>query len=87
MGKLENTGYLRNCCNQWPENLKVQTTNSVNESEYWRSLSRSFLGLVFSRFCIFCAYKRPRYQVSVYRTIGPLVNFLPPKQSSTSNLQ
>ena len=34
MGKLENTGYLRNYCNQWPENLKLQTTNSVNESEY-----------------------------------------------------
>ena len=26
-----------------------------------------------SRFCMFCAYTRPRYQVSVYRTIGPLV--------------
>ena len=22
---------------------------------------------------MFCAYNRPRYQVSVYRTIGPLV--------------
>ena len=22
---------------------------------------------------MFCAYMRPRYQVSVYRTIGPLV--------------
>ena len=22
---------------------------------------------------MFCAYTRPRYQVSVYRTIGPLV--------------
>ena len=25
------------------------------------------------RICMFCAYTRPRYQVSVYRTIGPLV--------------
>ena len=25
---------------------------------------------------MFCAYTRPRYQVSVYRTIGPLVTFL-----------
>ena len=33
-GKWENSGYLRNYCNQWPENLKVQTTNSVNEGEY-----------------------------------------------------
>ena len=30
---------------------------------------KSFL----SRFCMFCAYTRPRYQVSVYRIIGPLV--------------
>ena len=26
-----------------------------------------------SRFCMFCAYSRPKYQVSVYRTIVPLV--------------
>ena len=25
---------------------------------------------------MFCAYTRPRYQVSVYRTIGPLVCFV-----------
>ena len=25
------------------------------------------------RFCTFYAYTRPRYQVSIYRTIGPLV--------------
>ena len=25
---------------------------------------------------MFCAYMRPRYQVSVYRTIGPLVSRL-----------
>ena len=24
---------------------------------------------------MFCAYNRPRYQVSVYRTVGPLVRF------------
>ena len=28
------------------------------------------LTLFFSRFCIFCAYTRPRYQVSVYRSSG-----------------
>ena len=27
---------------------------------------------------MFCAYTRPRYQVSVYRTIGPLVYKLLP---------
>ena len=35
--------------------------------------SRSFLDLVFFGFCMFCAYIRPRYQLSVYRTICPLV--------------
>ena len=36
---------------------------------------RSYLGLVFFQFFMFCAYTtcRPRYQVSVYRAIGPLV--------------
>ena len=27
-------------------------------------------------FCLFCAYTRPRYQVSVYMTIDPLFFFL-----------
>ena len=36
-------------------------------------MSRSFLHYIFSRFCMFCATWR-RYQVSVYRTIGPLVS-------------
>ena len=39
--------------------------------EYRRS--RSFLYHIFSRFCMFLCFTRPRYQVSVYRTIGPLV--------------
>ena len=34
------------------------------------------LFIFFSRFCLFCAFTRPRYQVSVYRTIGPLVLWL-----------
>ena len=33
MGQRENSGYFRNYCSQWPENLKMQTTNSVNESK------------------------------------------------------
>ena len=41
------------------------------DGEYRRS--KSFLDLVLSRFCMFYAYTRPRYQVSIYRTIGPLV--------------
>ena len=32
IGKRENSGYFRNYCSQWPENLKMQTINSVNES-------------------------------------------------------
>ena len=31
-----------------------------------------FFTLFVSMFCMFCAFPRPRYQVSVYRTIGPL---------------
>ena len=38
-------------------------------------MSKSFLDLVLSRFCMFYAYTRPRYQVSDYRTIGPLVSY------------
>ena len=30
-------------------------------------------GLTLTYFICFCTYSRPRYQVSVYRTIGPLV--------------
>ena len=48
-----------------------QLIQLMNVSEYLGS--RSFLVLVFSRFSMFCADTRPRYQVSVYRTIGPLV--------------
>ena len=32
-----------------------------------------FLALFFYRFCMLCVFTRPRYRVSVYRTIGPLV--------------
>ena len=39
-------------------------------SENWRS--RSFLYQIFSKLYVLC-FNRPRYQVSVYRTIGPLV--------------
>ena len=28
---------------------------------------------IVTRFCMFCAYTRPGYKVSVYMTIGPLV--------------
>ena len=34
-----------------------------------------FFTIYFSRFCMFC-FTRPRYQVRVSRTIGPLVYFL-----------
>ena len=39
------------------------------------SWSMSFLDITrpfVARFCLFCAFSSPRYQVSVYRTIGPL---------------
>ena len=35
-----------------------------------------FTSVIFNQvFCMFCAYTRPRYQMSIYRTIGPLVLF------------
>ena len=37
----------------------------------------SFLYHIFSRFLYVLCFTRPRYQVSVYRTIGPLVLLLP----------
>ena len=36
-------------------------------------MNDQILFIFVSRFCLICAYTRPRYQVSVYRTIGPLV--------------
>ena len=48
-------------CRQLIEFMKV--------CEYFRS--RSFLYHLFSRLCM--CFTRPRYQVSVYRTIDPLV--------------
>ena len=42
--------------------------------EYRRS--RSFLYHIFSRFFYVLCFTGPRYQVSVYRTIGPLVTVL-----------
>ena len=41
--------------------------------EYLRS--RSFFTLYFPVFYVLC-FTRPRYQVSVYRTIGPLFFFV-----------
>ena len=32
------------------------------------------LFIFVSRFCLFCAFTRPRYQVSIYTTMGPLVS-------------
>ena len=32
-------------------------------------------GLTLTYFTCFCTNSRPRYQVSVYRTIGPLVEY------------
>ena len=40
---------------------------------FFSAIVDQILFIFFSRFCLFCAFTRPRYQVSVYRTIGPLV--------------
>ena len=52
-------------CRQLIELMKV--------FEYRRS--RSFLYYIFSWFFYVLCFTRLRYQVSVYRTIGPLVKF------------
>ena len=35
---------------------------------------------------MFCAYTRPRYQVSVYRTIGPLVIIIKQKKKAKQKM-
>ena len=71
MGRSEYSGFFRNY-------LKVgrfrQLIEIMKLCEYWRS--RSFLYHIFSRFCMFCALLTSRYQVSVYRTNGPLVYYI-----------
>ena len=42
--------------------------------DYELSMSRFAQPFLFRIFML-CAYTRPRYQVSIYRTIGPLVMF------------
>ena len=49
--------------------LLCKLNDLMKDSEQLRSwFAQSFL----IRFCMFYAYSRPRYQVNVYRTIGPL---------------
>ena len=40
---------------------------------FFSAIVDQILFIFSSRFCLFCAFTRLRYQVSVYRTIGPLV--------------
>ena len=42
---------------------------------FFSAIVDQILFIFISRFYLFCAFTRPRYQVSVYRTIGPLVSF------------
>ena len=72
MGKCDNYGLFENYCI-----LDFGQCSRHNELMKDYALSRSWLAKPFLyRFCMFCTYTRPRYQVSVYRTIGPLVLFL-----------
>ena len=41
---------------------------------FFSAIVDQILFIFSSRFCLFCAFTRLRYQVSVYRTIGPLVS-------------
>ena len=40
---------------------------------FFSAIVDQILFIFVSTFCLFCAFTRPIYQVSVYRTIGPLV--------------
>ena len=48
-----------------------QLIDFMKVCEYWRS--RSYLYHIFFQVLYVLCFTRPRYQVSVYRTIGPLV--------------
>ena len=41
---------------------------------FFSAIVDQILFIFVSRLLFFCAFTRPRYQVSVYRTIGPLVS-------------
>ena len=53
-------------------NIKVPLTLAEHHSDIKIKNCCTQKPLV-TRFCMFCAYDRHRYQVSIYRTIGPLV--------------
>ena len=71
MGKSENSGFFRNYCSL---DLKVGRCRLLIEImkvfEYLvKVISLPYIFQVLYALC----FTRPRYQVSVYRTIGPLV--------------
>ena len=59
MGKWENSGYPRNYCNQWPENLKVQTTNSEMKVSIEGHRQGHFLTLFFPGVVYFVLLRGP----------------------------
>ena len=63
--------------------LKLYTVYIKNDPE----LTLTYLfyrNFKFGEIC-FCTHSRPRYQVSVYRTIGPLVSFSDFQEGNLSN--
>ena len=50
-----------------------KTHRLIMGKHFFSAIDDQILFIFVSRFCKFCAFTRPRYQVSVYRTIGPLV--------------
>ena len=76
IGKSENLIFQK-YCRLWPE------TNSDNEDMSIEGQCHLYMyfDTDFSHWpraslnqILFCAYTRPKYQVSIYRTIGPLVS-------------
>ena len=78
MGKIENSGFFRHYCSQWPESWLMQKTNWVYEGMWVLKVKVISLLYIFQVLYVLC-FTRPQYQVSVYRTIGPMVSSPEPK--------
>ena len=73
-GKKGKQWIFQNYCCHWHESLYMQTINWVNEGMWVLKVKVISLPYIFQVLYVLC-FTRPRYQVSVYRTICPLFFF------------
>ena len=69
---MKNSGFFRDDCSLWPESWWMQTTNGGYEGMWVLKVRLISLPYIFHVLYILF-FTRPTYQMSVYRTIGPLV--------------